>query len=89
MTIPVFHKINGTPDPLVPFSHGVEQEGRVFVTGQTPFTQIASTLPYPEGMEMQTHQVMANLRRALEGRDLGFEIVVAVRFEIDMTAGRP
>ncbi len=56
--MPLFHMISGAPDPVAPFSHAVEQDGWVFVTGQMPFTGIANDSAYPEGIEAQTHQVM-------------------------------
>lgn len=79
MTFPLFHMIDGAPDPVAPFSHAVEQDGWVFVTGQMPFSGTANDSPYPEGIEAQTHQVMANLRRVLEGCGLGLENVLAAR----------
>ena len=57
--------IAGAPDPVAPFSHAVEADGWVFVTGQMPFSGIANDSSYPEGIEAQTHQVMANLKRVL------------------------
>ena len=71
--------IGGAPDPVAPFSHAVEAEGWVFVTGQMPFTGTANDSPYPEGIEDQTHQVMKNLRAVLEGCHLSLENVVAAR----------
>ncbi|MCX7135784.1 MAG: RidA family protein, partial [Proteobacteria bacterium] len=59
--------------------HAVEQDGWVFVTGQMPFTGIANDSPYPEGIEAQTRQVMANLKRVLGGCGLGLEHVVSAR----------
>jgi 2-iminobutanoate/2-iminopropanoate deaminase len=79
MSLPIFHMIGGAPDPVAPFSHAVEQDGWVFVTGQMPFSGTANDSPYPEGVEAQTHQVMANLKRVLEGCGLGLENVLAVR----------
>jgi len=79
MSVPLFHLITGAPDPVAPFSHAVEQDGWVFVTGQMPFTGIANDSPYPEGIEVQTRQVLANLQRVLTGCQLGFEHVLAVR----------
>jgi 2-iminobutanoate/2-iminopropanoate deaminase len=79
MTLPFFHMIDGAPDPVAPFSHAVEQDGWVFVTGQMPFTGTANDSPYPEDIEAQTHQVMANLRRVLQGCGLGLENVLAAR----------
>ena len=79
MSSPLFHMIEGAPDPVAPFSHAVEQDGWVFVTGQMPFTGTANDSPYPEGIEAQTRQVMENLKRVLAGCGLGLEHVVAAR----------
>lgn len=75
MSVPLFHMIAGAPEPVAPFSHAVEQDGWVFVTGQLPFTGLANDSPYPEGIEAQTRQVLANLQRVLAGCGLGFEHV--------------
>lgn len=77
--LPIFHMIQGAPDPVAPFSHAVEVDGWVFVTGQMPFTGTAATSPYPEGIEAQTRQVMENLKRVLSGCELGLVNVVAAR----------
>jgi 2-iminobutanoate/2-iminopropanoate deaminase len=79
MASPIFHLIEGAPDPVAPFSHAVEQDGWVFVTGQMPFTGTANDSPYPEGIEAQTRQVMENLKRVLAGCGLGLEHVVSAR----------
>jgi reactive intermediate/imine deaminase len=71
--------IDGAPDPVAPFSHAVEQDGWVFVTGQMPFTGTANDSPYPAGIEAQTRQVMENLKRVLAGCGLGLEHVLAAR----------
>jgi reactive intermediate/imine deaminase len=88
---PLFHMIAGAPDPVAPFSHAVEQDGWVFVTGQMPFTGTANDSPYPEGIEAQTHQVMKNLARVLGGCGLGLGNVLQcrvylLRFERDYEA---
>jgi len=88
---PLFHMIAGAPDPVAPFSHAVEQDGWVFVTGQMPFTGTANDSPYPEGIEAQTHQVFANLKQVLQGIGLGLQHVVQARvfllqFERDYAA---
>jgi 2-iminobutanoate/2-iminopropanoate deaminase len=77
--LPIFHMIQGAPDPVAPFSHAVEVDGWVFVTGQMPFTGTSATSAYPEGIEAQTRQVMENLKRVLSGCALGLENVVAAR----------
>jgi 2-iminobutanoate/2-iminopropanoate deaminase len=71
--------VSGAPDPVAPFSHAVEADGWVFVTGQMPFTGTANDSPYPEGIEAQTRQVMENLKRVLSGCSLGLENVVSAR----------
>lgn len=78
-TGPLFHIVSGAPDPVAPFSHAVEQDGWIFVTGQMPFTGLANDSPYPEGIDAQTHQVFANLRQVLQGIGLGLEHVVQAR----------
>lgn len=73
-----FHMIAGGPKPVAPFSHAVETDGFVFVTGQMPD---APDTPgqLPDGIVAQTRAVMENLRRVLTGLDLGFEHVVMAR----------
>ena len=73
-----FHMIAGGPKPVAPFSHAVEADGFVFVTGQMPDTPDAPG-QLPDGIEAQTRAVMENLRLVLAGLDLGFENVVMAR----------
>ena len=63
------------PKPVAPFSHAVETDGFVFVTGQMPDTPDAPG-KLPDGIEAQTRAVMENLRLVLAGLDLGFEHIV-------------
>jgi 2-iminobutanoate/2-iminopropanoate deaminase len=77
--MPIFHMIPGAPDPVAPFSHAVESDGWVFVTGQMPFTGTSNEDPYPEGIEAQTHAVMANLQRVLAGCGLELANVLSAR----------
>jgi len=79
MKRPTFHRIRQAPDPVAPFSHAVEADGWVFVTGQMPFTGKSATSPYPQGIEAQTRQVMENLKRVLSGCKLTLENVMAAR----------
>jgi 2-iminobutanoate/2-iminopropanoate deaminase len=76
---PVFHMIAGAPDPVAPFSHAVEADGWVFVTGQMPFVGSSLDSPYPEGIEAQTRQVLKNLQTVLAGCGLGLEHALSVR----------
>lgn len=73
-----FHMIPGGPKPVAPFSHAVEADGFVFVTGQMPDTPEAPG-QLPDGIVAQTKAVMENLRKVLAGLGLGFEHVVMVR----------
>ncbi len=73
-----FHMISGGPKPVAPFSHAVETDGFVFVTGQMPDTPEAPGV-LPDGIEAQTHHVMANLKTVLAGLGLGLEHVVMAR----------
>lgn len=73
------HLIVGAPDPVAPFSHAVEADGWVFLTGQMPFGGTPINEPYPQGITAQTHQVMHNLQKVLGGVGLNLEQVVQVR----------
>ncbi len=73
-----FHMIAGGPRPVAPFSHAVESDGFVFVTGQMPDTP-ATPGVLPDGIVAQTRAVMANLATVLGGLGLGFGQVVMAR----------
>ncbi len=82
--------ISGGPKPVAPFSHAVETDGFVFVTGQMPDTPQAPGV-LPDGIVAQTRAVMENLKVVLAGLDLGLEHVVMTRvyltrFKEDYTA---
>jgi len=76
---PTFHFVAGAPDAVAPFSHAVEADGWVFLTGQMPFAGTSVDEPYPEGIEAQTHQVMRNLDTVLRGIGLALGDVVQAR----------
>jgi 2-iminobutanoate/2-iminopropanoate deaminase len=91
MAAPVFHLIANAPKPVGPYSHVVEADGWLFVTGQLATDPDDDSLPLPDGIEAQTRKVFDNLKRALAGAGAGFEHVVCVRiflteFERDYTA---
>lgn len=73
-----FHMIQGGPKPVAPFSHAVESDGFVFVTGQMPDTPQTPGI-LPEGIVAQTRNVMGNLKTILAGLGLGLEHVVMAR----------
>jgi 2-iminobutanoate/2-iminopropanoate deaminase len=89
--VPIFHLIANAPKPVGPYSHVVETDGWLFVTGQLATDPDDDSLPLPEGIEAQARKVMDNLKRALAGVGAGFEHVVSVRiflteFERDYAA---
>ena len=73
-----FHMIAGGPKPVAPFSHAVETDGLVFITGQMPDSP-GNPGVLPAGIVAQTHAVMANLKIVLAGLGLGFEHVIMSR----------
>ena len=79
MTTPIFHMISDGPRPVAPFSHAVEADGWLFVTGQMPNESDDHAQPLPEGIDAQTHQVMRNLDAVLRGIGLGLADVVSAR----------
>lgn len=73
------HMIASGPRPVAPFSHAVEADGWVFVTGQMPTDPTAPDAPLPAGIEAQTRRVMDNLKLVLGGIGLGLEHVTMAR----------
>src|SRR5436190_23910178 len=91
MGLPIHHIIASGPRPVVPFSHAVEADGFVFVTGQMPTDPAAPDAPLPGGVEAQTRRVVENLKIVLAGVGLGLEHVTMARiyltqFERDYAA---
>jgi len=76
---PIFHMLSSAPEPVAPFSHAVEKDGWVFVTGQMPTDPDDDSLPLPDGVEAQTRRVMDNLVIVLSEVGLGLEHVLSVR----------
>lgn len=79
MSEPVYYDVPAAPRPVAPFSHAVEADGWVVLTGQMPFPGLSPDEPYPDGIEAQTHRVMANLGAVLRGIELDFGNVVSAR----------
>jgi reactive intermediate/imine deaminase len=85
------HMIASGPRPVAPFSHAVEADGWVFITGQMPTNPEAPDAPLAEGIEAQTRRVVENLKIVLGGVGLGLEHVTMARiyltqFERDYAA---
>lgn len=76
---PLFMMIPGAPQPVAPFSHAVEADGWVFVTGQMPTWPDDDSRALPEGVEAQTRRVMDNLILVLAGVGLDMSHVVMAR----------
>ena len=79
MTIPVFHNFSSAPTHVAPFSHAVEFDGWVQLTGQMPTDPIDDTKPLPDGIQAQTRRVMDNLSIILNEMKLGLENVLSTR----------
>ena len=79
MTVPVFHNFSSAPTHVTPFSHAVEFDGWVQLTGQMPTDPIEDTKPLPDGIQAQTRQVMDNLAIILNEMQLGLENVLSTR----------
>ena len=79
MTIPVFHNFSSAPTHVAPFSHAVEFDGWVQLTGQMPTDPIDGTKPLPDGIQAQTRRVMDNLAIILNEMQLGLENVLSTR----------
>jgi 2-iminobutanoate/2-iminopropanoate deaminase len=79
MALPIHHMISSGPRPVAPFSHAVEADGWVFVTGQMPTDPAAPDAPLPEGIEAQARRVVENLRLVLGGIGLGLEHITMAR----------
>jgi reactive intermediate/imine deaminase len=91
MTSALFHLFETAAKPVAPYSHAVEADGWVFLTGQIPNDPADDTRPLPDGIEAQTRRTMDNLGIVLENLGLGLEHVVAgrvflTRFEADYEA---
>ena len=78
-----FHMIDGAPQPVAPFSHAVESEGWIFLTGQMPTWPDDPEKPLPVGIEAQTRRVMDNLAIVLQG--LGCSLRDAVQVRVYLT----
>ncbi|MCA3265061.1 MAG: RidA family protein [Azospirillum sp.] len=71
--------IGAGPRPVAPFSHAVEADGWVFVTGQMPTDPAAPDAPLAPGIEAQTRRVMDNLAIVLDGLGLTLADTVMAR----------
>jgi 2-iminobutanoate/2-iminopropanoate deaminase len=79
---PIFHVVEDGPSLVAPYSHVVEVDDWLFVTGQLA-TGVDDTSPLPAGIEDQTRKVMENLRIVLHG--VGSNLADAVQVRIFLT----
>ena len=79
MTNPIFHNFSEAPTHVAPFSHAVECDGWIQLTGQMPTDPINDYQPLAKGIELQTRRVMDNLTIVLRELGLGLEHVLSCR----------
>ncbi|SLN49439.1 Enamine/imine deaminase [Aquimixticola soesokkakensis] len=79
-----FHLFAQGPRPVAPFSHAVESDGWVLLTGQMPTDPDAPDAPLPDGIAAQTARVMDNL--ALILGQLGLDLSHVVQCRAYLTA---
>lgn len=87
MTPRTFHMVANAPTPVAPFSHAVETDGWVFITGQMPTWPDDDARALPNGIAAQTRRVMDNLILVLRG--VGMEIEHAVMIRVYLTRFEP
>jgi 2-iminobutanoate/2-iminopropanoate deaminase len=76
MSEAIFHVFSNGPQMVAPYSHAVEVDGWLFVTGQLPIGHDGSV---PEGIEAQTAKVFENLSSVLESAGTDLSQVVSAR----------
>ena len=79
MSAPLFHFFDAAPSPVAPFSHAVEVDGWVFLTGQMPTSPDDDAAPLPSEIEGQTKRVMENLIIVLGEMNMDLTHVIAAR----------
>jgi len=79
MTTPIFHNFNEAPTHVAPFSHAVECDGWIQLTGQMPTDPNNDDQPLVAGIELQTRRVMDNLIIVLQGLGLGLQHALSCR----------
>lgn len=76
MADPIYHVFQGGPVMVAPYSHAVEVDDWLFVTGQMPIEGDGSIPPTIEG---QTALVFRNLRSVMQAAGFGDGDIVAAR----------
>jgi len=78
-SLPIFHNFETAPTHVGPFSHAVELNGWIQITGQMPTDPNDDLAPLPDGIEGQTRRVMDNLIIVLDGLGLTLAEVLSCR----------
>lgn len=68
-------KTDQAPQAIGPYSQAIKANGFLFVSGQIPLDPITGQIVYG-GVEVQTYQVLRNLKAILEHEGLEFNDVV-------------
>lgn len=76
---PQFHNFSAAPTQVAPFSHAVECDGWIQLTGQMPTDPDDDAAALPDGVAAQTRRVMDNLVIVLEGLGLDLTHVLSCR----------
>lgn len=70
------HVFKNAPNPVGPYSHAVEVNGVIYVSGQGPVNPQTGIIP--DSFSEQVKQTFENIRTILEGCGVGFDNVVKV-----------
>lgn len=68
-------KTDRAPQAIGPYSQGVKANGFLFLSGQIPLDPVTGQIVYG-GIDMQTRQVLNNIKALLEHEKLTFKNVV-------------
>ena len=79
MKTSIFHNFESAPTHVAPFSHAVECDGWIQLTGQMPTDPNDDDQPLAAGIELQTRRVMDNLIIVLQGLGLDLQHVLSCR----------
>eukprot|EP00928_Gymnodinium_smaydae_P024567 TRINITY_DN19840_c0_g1_i1.p1 TRINITY_DN19840_c0_g1~~TRINITY_DN19840_c0_g1_i1.p1 ORF type:complete len:407 (+),score=37.98 TRINITY_DN19840_c0_g1_i1:122-1342(+) len=74
-----FHTMSSGYFHRAPFSHSVESDGLVHITGQMPTSPWKPNEPLPEGIQAQTERVMENLKLVVAEKGLSLRHAVYSR----------
>jgi reactive intermediate/imine deaminase len=73
------YSVAGAPVPVTPYSHAVESDNVIYVTGQIGNDPVHPLDKLPRGVEAQSRQVFINLHVVLAAVGASFEDVLFAR----------